>query len=175
MTGRIVDACIRSISFADNRNGWAIGQTDIGGPQTRIYTTTDGGVSWTALNSGTDERLYDVHMLDLDNAVAVGEGMIRTANGGATWEPLHPPPARRYHAVQYLISQKIIAVGWDFSSGNMGFAVGDFGVIMSTIDGGVTWQTEESHLTRSLLSVAISDAQSALASGHGGTIVSKEW
>ena len=52
-----------------------------------ILATTDGGQTWTHQQSGTDERLNDVHFLDAQKGWAVGaQGtLLQTTDGGNKW------------------------------------------------------------------------------------------
>ena len=70
-----------AVYFLDAQTGWAVG---IGGA---IRATADGGRTWTAPDSGTNEHLYSVHFADAQTGWAVGTGgAIRaTADGGRTW------------------------------------------------------------------------------------------
>ena len=59
------------VHFIDNRNGWAVGETD--GANLTIVNTVDGGVNWSPqLMSGTD-TLYGVYLLDDTYGWVVGE------------------------------------------------------------------------------------------------------
>ena len=53
-----------------------------------IVKTTDAGMMWSPLTSGTTNALYDVYFFDATQGVAVGEqGLIlRTTDGGADWQ-----------------------------------------------------------------------------------------
>ena len=53
-----------------------------------LVHSTDKGLTWTAQNSGTQERLHGIHALNANDLVAVGrEGvLLRSDNGGATWQ-----------------------------------------------------------------------------------------
>ncbi|MBT8342453.1 MAG: hypothetical protein HKP58_14475 [Desulfatitalea sp.] len=87
------DFILRAVSFADELNGWAVGEYGF------IYNTKDGGASWTqqggkfeiSMDTGdiiAGNYLFDVSAVDGDRAWAVGiEGhVIRTADGGQTWQ-----------------------------------------------------------------------------------------
>jgi hypothetical protein len=69
------------VFFVDASRGWAVGEHGT------ILHSTDGGVTWVAQSSGTDEPLYAVFFADRDRGWAVGgRGTIRyTTNGGRTW------------------------------------------------------------------------------------------
>ena len=56
----------------------------------RIVKTTDAGMMWSPLTSGTTNALYDVYFFDATQGVTVGEqGLIlRTTDGGTAWGPV---------------------------------------------------------------------------------------
>lgn len=77
--------------------------------------------------SGTTADLWGVSFTDADTRTAVGYDrgglILRTLDGGATW-------IRQANPMPFFI----FAVS--FVDANLGFAVGAFGVILRTIDGG---------------------------------------
>ncbi|MCK9211031.1 MAG: YCF48-related protein [Ignavibacteriaceae bacterium] len=86
---------------------------------------------WVKQNSGTSERLTDVVMLDSSTAIAVGmnQTILKTTNSGETWN--------------------FIALPWSFPMNwnSVSFADKLNGVIagsnvITTTDGGATWQPE---------------------------------
>ena len=52
-----------------------------------ILKSTDAGMTWSALTSGTTKALYDVDFFNDTEGVAVGDGglILRTTDGGASW------------------------------------------------------------------------------------------
>jgi hypothetical protein len=58
-----------------------------------------------------------------------------------------------------------------FPRTNVGTAVGDFGTILRTSDGGITWSLQISGTTNDLNSVCFIDSSSGTAVGDGGTII----
>ncbi len=70
-------------------------RTWIAGDGGRIYLTTDpgSGVTEQADGSQTAQNLLDIHALDRNNVVAVGESnaVLVTANGGSTWAAVTGP------------------------------------------------------------------------------------
>lgn len=94
---------IRRIVFADDRTGYAC--ADIG----RIYKTTDGGDSWTRLESGVQEALMDLDFADAEVGVAVGFNgtILRTVNGGSSWEQMQSPLGAEHLFSVDLISKNL--------------------------------------------------------------------
>ena len=58
-----------------------------------------------------------------------------------------------------------------FISSNVGWAVGDFGTILSTTDGGLTWIQQTSGTTEELVAVSFIDANNGWIVGWNGTIL----
>jgi photosystem II stability/assembly factor-like uncharacterized protein len=60
----------------------------------------------------------------------------------------------------------------DFIGSQIGYAVGNFGSIIRTMDGGITWELQNSGTTDFLFGVAASGWRGAVAVGANGTILS---
>lgn len=80
---------LTSVSFADERNGWAVGHWGV------ILRTTDGGETWSLQRDDTsvDQPLFSVWFSDARNGVAAGlwSLILRTDDGGEHWEVVQPP------------------------------------------------------------------------------------
>ena len=89
------DLYLRSLSFCDDNNGWAAGEYGF------IYHTTDGGntwekqsgflrISWETEELESGNFLFGLHAVDPQTAWAVGLGktVVRTTDGGATWNEM---------------------------------------------------------------------------------------
>ena len=61
--------------------------------------------------------------------------------------------------------------GVSFTEASTGTAVGVFGTILRTTDGGSTWTAQDSGTTNRLLGVSFTDASTGTAVGSGGTIL----
>jgi len=80
-------------------------------------------------------------------------------NSFAQWEWQNPIPT-----VYSLLSVH-------FTDANTGYAVGDAGTILKTIDGGATWISQTSGTTLPLNSIYFPDADTGFAVGNDGTIL----
>lgn len=85
---------------------------------------------WVQQNSGTNEMLTDVAMLDTATAIAVGRdgSILRTSNAGTTWTNVAAP-----------LSFGGPWNGVSFFDTMYGIVVGDHGLVMTTINGGQNW------------------------------------
>ena len=85
-------AALTAVSFADERNGWAVGHWGA------IVHSADGGETWTLQRSDTsvDRPLFSVYFADAGHGLAVGlwSLLLATADGGKTWNEvkLSAPP-----------------------------------------------------------------------------------
>ncbi|MCX6224716.1 MAG: YCF48-related protein [Bacteroidia bacterium] len=103
------------VFFYDVDHGWAVGDAGT------IITTTDGGTNWSALESGTNTNLKDVHFTNINNGCVVGEGgLIRVStDGGVNWSTLTSGVTTTLWSVIYVGSAPGYVAGGDFAiSGN---------------------------------------------------------
>jgi photosystem II stability/assembly factor-like uncharacterized protein len=81
-----VDATLTSVSFVDEKLGWATGHWGV------VLHTTDGGETWRSqrLDTAQDRPLFAIHFFDARHGVAVGlwSLVIVTDDGGKTWTPV---------------------------------------------------------------------------------------
>jgi photosystem II stability/assembly factor-like uncharacterized protein len=97
-----------------------------------IYTTDDGGASWTKRESETEFSFYGVSMADDQHGWAVGQTglIVRTEDGGETW--VHQPNLKVGEGVHLFSVHAIDA--------DSAWAVGEWGTRLYTEDGGATWE-----------------------------------
>ncbi len=71
---------LHDVAFASSTTGVAVGH---GGS---IVRTTDAGLSWNTITSGSSSDLWEVDFLDANLGYAVGDNVVlRTLDGGASW------------------------------------------------------------------------------------------
>ncbi len=121
---------IADISFKDAQNGLMAGYKG-------IYKTTDGGTSWRWDSLITaDFKGIDAKQLPIAWAVSNGSAIVKTTNGGDTWEILRdldsPPPYGAY-------SSELLSV--NFCDANNGWA-SSAGVLYHTTNGGTIWRRQ---------------------------------
>ena len=114
---------------------------------------------WVKQNSGTTERLTDVVMLDSSTAIAVGmnQTILKTTNSGETWN--------------------FIGLPWSFPMNwnSISFADKLNGVIagsnvITTTDGGETWQPEFYSYDKNFLSALSIDPGYILVGDDSGFV-----
>lgn len=160
---------LTAASFADDRHGFVVGS---GGS---ILATTDGGLSWRAQNYGTKDHLLGVQAVGPTRAYVAGSfgTMLSTSDGGVRW---------RKHEVPWekLIPRLIKETGYmepnlnalHFISPDIGWVVGEFGLILHTRDGGQSWISQRygSDLPQ-LYAVKFLTDNTGWALGQGGVLL----
>ena len=100
------------------------------GERGHVLVSTDGGASWTQSRVPTRALLTAVHLHDERTGWAVGHDavILRTGDGGETWEIVHHAPEE----------ERPLLDVW-FRDERHGIAVGAYGYLLATGDGGDTW------------------------------------
>jgi hypothetical protein len=92
----------------------------------KAVLVTDDGRTWSSRRSGS-EPMFSVEAVDADHAWAVGQTvLLRTTDGGRTWEALGEPGDGMLRAVDFVDSQ----TGWGVTASH----------VYRTLDGGHTWR-----------------------------------
>jgi len=143
---------LEGVNFVDVKTGWVVGLS------MGIFKTTDGGSTWNAQNNivwkgptpAVPPNVYDVFFLDQDHGWAAGwpELILATQDGGQTWVEQH---LNRSFTDPTTYCSSFASDGTcgiyngsylrriRFADPNNGFAVGRFGYVFKTTDGGATW------------------------------------
>jgi photosystem II stability/assembly factor-like uncharacterized protein len=154
-TKRALDA-LTSVGFSEDGNrGWVLGANGV------VLRTEDAGETWhqqsvkTAGDPSADLKLLHVSADGLKAwAMDVeGERVLQTANGGASWEPgnLTTPDAQAAMARPRQSLQPPMPLPWGVRAGYIGadglrgWAAGDGGLLLTTVDGGRNWADPRSY------------------------------
>lgn len=182
--------------LVDSNNGWAAAKTvgDYGLEYGTIARTTNGGQNWNiqlvslTIDTWDDGASYyyywfdayrDVFFTDSNKGWAVGSyfeyhdpgasphwhqyargKILRTVNGGADWI---------YAAGLGSDNTEFESVY--FVNSNVGWTVGQGGIIYKSTNGGVNWVSQNSGTGSTLLKVHFVDSNNGWAVGTGGTII----
>ena len=128
------------LSFATPKQGWMLGNG--------LASTTDGGVTWTALTPGVDQQktaaaplppsvVNSMHLLtpDIGWASSFQGALYWTEDGGNTWKTITPPDAgefyKRLNSVFFLDAKR----GW------VVFNTKNTLIVSSTTDAGAQWSS----------------------------------
>lgn len=103
------------------------------GQRGHILISHDGGASWRQAEAPTRAMLTGVYFHDSSLGWAVGHDsvILRTVDGGETWERVHWAPEEESPLLDV----------W-FSDSENGFAIGAYGGFYVTSDGGASWSFE---------------------------------
>lgn len=173
-TGPDVYVRIVRIIFADEMHGWVFGELGA------LYTTADGGATWTPQPLPTRHLLLGGAFLDAAQGWLVGAGatLLRTNDHGLTWRAgeiemtdgaagqvtaaTHSPVTTRGAARLHAVS---------FPNARRGWAVGAKGQIFTTANGGRTWHAQTSTVVADLFDVKFFDEQEGWVAGADGTLL----
>lgn len=151
----------RGICHIPPGNIWVCGLYD------KIMHSADNGLTWEFQTLPLQvEALNDMCFLDSNTGYACGHKnngqgvVIRTFNGGSSWEILAPPPS----SFQELYSL-------DFVSYDSGVAVGAQGEVIRTFDGGTSWVKMEQLTYKTLNKFRFGDADHGWAVGDDGIVL----
>lgn len=126
-----VDVTLTGVSFANEREGWAVGHAGV------VLHTADGGDRWTLQRSAPqeDRPLFAVHFFDREHGVAVGlwSLVLLTRDGGRHWQVQElpaPPGAKRADLNLY---------GLFAGTDGALYAAAEKGFVLHSADGGQQW------------------------------------
>ena len=117
-----VTATLYGMHFVNATTGF------IGGTSGTILKTTDAGLTWTAVTSGTTSTIYNIYAVDANYIYAPmsASGYLRiTTDGGANWTQVSTGGVALYDAA--------------FGNANTGFVCGSSGHVKVTTNGGTNW------------------------------------
>lgn len=121
---------LRRIQFTDSSHGFAVG--GLSGGETKLWTS-DGGASWNVVDKTQGSSLHGLWMTANDTGWTVGGAnagltIQKTNDGGQSWTSQQFPS----NLGAFIIYFQDVA----FVSPNVGWIVGDSGVILKTTNGG---------------------------------------
>jgi photosystem II stability/assembly factor-like uncharacterized protein len=153
-------AVLKSVFFIDSNTGWAVGGDGA------AKRTINGGITWTYQRVGDRLNFECVQFVDPQTGWIVGGTfgelavIFHTNDGGVTW------------------ASQTIDIGYpsylysvDFVDSLTGWAVGIYGKIVRTTDGGTTWIERMSPTGAHLHSIDFVDPKNGWAVGTGGVVI----
>jgi photosystem II stability/assembly factor-like uncharacterized protein len=165
---------LSGISFVDRQKGWFCvgrypfyvetlpgqGDTWFTKGQGYIAKSSDGGVNWQLLRRDTIYDFFDIKFQDSLNGFVVGGNdrtmsavMIRTSNGGNTWQIVSIPAQTKFLRAMDVINNNYI------------WAVGHNGTIIHSRNGGQAWIQQQSNVNTALYDVDFADTLHGLVAG----------
>lgn len=190
---RAPDPVLVRIEFADDRNGWACGESGT------IQATSDGGRTWTLQQSPVRKLLYDISVVDAMTVFVAGAGgtLLQTEDGGRTWVERGTGIGSVIRAIHFTDRRNGLlvtaggeihltdnaGVSWRRCNvptsrplndiilvGGEGWAVGDNGTVLQSRDGGRTWVDESFDTHAALLRIHFVSARRGWIAGANGAI-----
>ena len=158
---------VLSIKFYNQRYGYACGgMHDIAGV---IWRTSNGGDKWYPIDpsEAPADEVYQLHLFDSLNVMGAGGdpdfgygvGMIRTSDGGLTWN---------YHELGMIGN----AFDLGFRNDKEGWApLGPSQKFIYTRDGGSTWTAISTPDSTAIYNVTFPDSLHGFATGRKGTVL----
>jgi len=126
---------LRGVAFADAAVAVAVGS---GG----VFRSDNGGASWGNVPAPAGPR-QGIAFASPTVGVAVGSGggIMRTSDGGLTWQSIASP-----------VTSFLVAVS--FANANYGMIAGAQGMLLETVDGGLSWTALAAPTTYSFTDIA---------------------
>jgi len=127
-----------------------------------IFVSQDSGNTWSAKRTQSIfQPVYTVSFDKQNTGFAAGDScvIIKSTDRGRSWN-LSSSFIDSSYLLDFGVYDSLYAI-----------AVGSSGVIMLTIDGGVTWQRKTSNTSHTLTGVAIVNKSLSFACGYAGTIL----
>jgi photosystem II stability/assembly factor-like uncharacterized protein len=122
-----------------------------------IRVTNDGGAKWRSRDSPVPLELTSVSIGDDSTAVITGVNgtILLTSDYGRTWEEVQasiPISTYRLSGVRHLTRDRLVIVGYG-------------GIILESLDAGITWKPQVSNTQRNLEAVSFVDSKIGCAAG----------
>jgi photosystem II stability/assembly factor-like uncharacterized protein len=162
-----------AISCVDARTAWIAGKEGI------VYGTTDGGASWTAAQTGSNRHVFALQFATRERGHGGGDFgvMIHTEDGGRSW-------TTQRVSSDFALPESALDIGVDPGDVNLYavsygdpdhvWMVGEFGMILTSADGGRVWMQQHSPVESTLFGVHFADARRGWAVGIDGVILQTE-
>jgi photosystem II stability/assembly factor-like uncharacterized protein len=159
-----------AMSCLDARTAWIAGKEGI------VYATADGGDSWKQLETGSPRHIFAIEFPTAERGHAVGDfgTMVHTEDGGKTWTTMRVPEsvALPESALDTGVEPGDVNLyGMSFGDPDHVWVVGEFGIIITSADGGRTWQQQHTPVESTLFGVKFLDASRGFAVGIDSVIL----
>lgn len=118
----VLEPLLNDIFFVDSRNAW------IAAEEGNIFHTPDAGKTWVKQMSPSNDDLFAVYFKDSQEGWITGLNglLLHTIDGGATWTRQDSP-----------VKESLFGI---VVAGDRGYAVGNAATMITSADGGVTWE-----------------------------------
>ncbi|MEO8057030.1 MAG: YCF48-related protein [Burkholderiales bacterium] len=156
------DVTLTSVSFVDERQGWAVGHSGV------VLHTTDGGETWARQRFDTqhDRPLFAVHFFDAEHGVAVGlwSLVLITQDGGTHWRAVDMPVPEGARKADLNL------LGLFANSKGQLFAPAEKGMVLRSDDQGQHWRYMPTGYTGSFWTGVATPDGALLVAGLRGSL-----
>jgi photosystem II stability/assembly factor-like uncharacterized protein len=144
---------LHGVAFADEKIGVAVGD------EGTIIRTTNGGVTWSVVNSDVIYNLYGIHFINESTGIIVGRfgTILRSSDAGLTWQRQDSLTNKQLKDVYFSGEQDGIIAGW--------------GILLRSANGGINWTDVSNGLINSYLEDVCGIYNNGFAVGSSGTII----
>lgn len=154
------DVLLYDVEFVTPERGWVVGEFGV------IFTTNDGGKTWTSQKSSVETTLFGVHFADAQRGWATGieQVLLHTTDGGETWRKMEVGGRKGFVLGLYDVAVQ----------GKVGWAIGDSGLLLHSVDGGETWTQVEMPIRLAgnwFRGIALTPGASGIIVGSDGEIL----
>jgi photosystem II stability/assembly factor-like uncharacterized protein len=159
-----------AIACLDPRTAWIAGKEGI------VYGTSDGGATWTAAKTGSTRHVFSLQFANRERGHGAGDfgTMIHTEDGGHSWTVAQVPPEVKLPESAFdtgVDPGDINLYGMSYGDADHLWVVGEFGTIMASTDGGLTFHQQHAPIETTLSGVHFVDARRGWAVGIDATIL----
>jgi photosystem II stability/assembly factor-like uncharacterized protein len=158
-----------SIACPDRDHLWAAGQAG------QIWHSDDGGNTWLPQQSGTRWQLLSIAFANVQRGWAVGDfgRLLRTEDGGQTWTRIALPRDLKLppDVAEVVDPGDVVLNSIAFADPDHVWIAGEFGVILASTDGGLTWKSQDSPVQSTLFGIFFADQQRGWAVGLESTLL----
>lgn len=140
-----------------------------------VYRSQDGGRTFQQQQTGIERNLVSVAFGDKQTGIAVGDAgtILRTADGGSTWQKIPVPDQIPLpeEIAEVVDRTDILFYDVSFPDPQHAWIVGEFGVILTSSDGGLTWAAQHSPVQSTLFGVTFTDASNGWSVGMSSVML----
>jgi len=138
----------------------------------QVYKTVNGGRSWkAAVTPKTNYFLNSIHFSHdtLGWCAGFNGAILSSSDAGSTWKEQISGTTNDLYAIYFCSGQ---SQGYSFKDpDSIGYAVGENGTILKTIDYGKNWMAQVSGVTSTIETVFFTDSLHGWCAGKGGVIL----
>lgn len=159
-----------AMSCVDAKTAWIAGKEGI------VYKTADGGNTWKLQKTGSPRHIFALQFADTQRGHGAGDygSMVHTEDGGETWTVQSVPPEVKLPEIALDTGVEpgdVNLYGMSYGDRDHVWIVGEFGIVMASADGGLTWTQQPAPIESTLFGVYFADAKRGWAVGIDSMIL----